>query len=261
MEKIAILIRLRDQVQSTYPNIASEVTPLITEYQNFIRDLCKMPRAERTRCFIPSAVAVGDGIDFINLSTELGLKLLCRNSFGQTHKTNQYGIHAVVRHEGVFYKPNPELKESLSDLSIQPGMEYAIVSLLQLMAGDQDVAAPTAFIKVFHAAKRSEATGQPEGYIGRVIQAGLGVPGISFQHLIELVLSAQKLSACAEAEDQCYDAFLRSEEITQAFLTEHPILQKWLLKTSKKCRLRNKGKVTRRSFTYSARSLPLFPRA
>ena len=171
---------------------------------------------------------VGDGMDFLHLSTELGLKLLCRNSFGQTHKTNQYGIHAVVRHEGVFYKPNPELKESLSDLSIQPGMEYAIVSLLQLIAGDQDVAAPTAFIKVQHVAKKNEATGQPEGYIGRVIQAGLGVPGISFQHLIELVLSAQKLSACAGAEvDQCYDAFLRSEEITQAFLKKHPILQKW----------------------------------
>ena len=159
----------------------------------------------------------------------LGLKLLCRNSFGQTHKTNQYGIHAVVRHDGVFYKPNPELKDSLSNLSIQPGMEYAIVSLLQLIAGDQDVAAPTAFIKVQHVAKKDGATGQPDGYIGRVIQAGLGVPGISFQHLIELVLSARKLAACAEVEvlKRCYDAFLRSEKITQAFLKKHPILQEW----------------------------------
>ena len=223
------LLRLRDQVAQTYPTIAAEITPLLKAYQSFIRDLCKTPSLERSHCFVPSAVVVGDGIDFLTLPTALGLKLLCKDRYGHEHKTNQYGLHAVAQHEGVFYKPNPPLSANLSDLCINPGMEYAIVSLLQLIAGDQEVAAPTAFIKVQHVLKQ-DVSGEPAGYQERVIQAGLGVPGISFQDLLELVLMAQRFKACCEAPRliDCYQAFLDSDAITEAFITQHPILRGWM---------------------------------
>jgi tetratricopeptide (TPR) repeat protein len=189
------LANLGKAFNDLYPTLAVDVQALTNLYEEFRSKLFDSSITERDSLFIPNACVVGECVDFGLLGQEQGLKLHCRDQYKKKLKTNAHGMHAVVQHDGVFYKPNiyAEEERDAADLFIQPGMEYAIFSLLQLIAGEECVAAPTSWIKVSHVQKLTPDD-KPDGYMERIIQTGLGIPGISLQDILVLVAKMQNLT-------------------------------------------------------------------
>lgn len=71
------------------------------------------------------------GVGYYHLPVETARRLLCINEQGLEIKLNEAGSHAVCAADGVHYKPNAKGKAP-----INPGKEYTVLSLMQLIAGN-----------------------------------------------------------------------------------------------------------------------------
>lgn len=230
VDSLAIALQQRFTVLS---NALKEIGSI---YQDFLNRLVASDLDERPALFIPKACVVGDCIDFGLLENYLGLFLLSRDRFGQSVKKNIFGVHPVAEFNGVFYKPNVDVDHSglSNDSFIKPGMEYSIYSLLQIFAGEHCVAAPTGWIKIKHV-QQFTAAGEPAGYREHIVQTGLGVSGMSFHTLHDLVLSMQEMvnSVTQKNAIAFLNILLKRENTLQLFIDANPDLNRWFAKPIK----------------------------
>ncbi len=144
---------------------------VIETYQNFIEDLKGVKTEEERGVLLePKAQLTGAGCGFFCVSQQVARTLLCLDARGRAAK-KLVGGRALAHLEGVFYKPNPEGMHH-----IRPEMELAVYSLYSTIK--KGTAAPTTLVKI--SGVFFEGRHRP---YGRVLQAGLGVDGVSMQEL------------------------------------------------------------------------------
>ncbi len=123
-----------------------------------------------------SVALLGEG--YYHLPVAVARQLLCIDDAGKEVKANQAGSHAVVALNGVHYKPN-----SKPEFPINPGKEYAVNNLMQLIAGQLLTAAPSTLLSV----GAVPIQGEKERMLmtGSLVQGGLTVTGMCFKDFIE----------------------------------------------------------------------------
>ncbi|MCE3237748.1 MAG: hypothetical protein K0R24_729 [Gammaproteobacteria bacterium] len=128
-----------------------------------------------------SLALLGEG--YYHLPVEIARKILCVNEKGMEVKHNEAGSHAVCAAEGVHYKPHLQ-----ADAPINPGKEYAVSSLMQLIGGHALAAAPSTLLSVEHI---PVVDPEKKRNIGGLIQGGLTVEGICFRDYLKCRLAIQ----------------------------------------------------------------------
>ncbi len=123
-----------------------------------------------------SAAVLGEG--YYHLPVVVARQLLCIDEAGKEVKANQAGSHAVMALDGVHYKPN-----SKTEFPINPGKEYAVSSLIQLIAGQSLAAAPSTLLSVGAVPIQDEE--DPVAMTGNLVQGGLTITGMCFKDFIE----------------------------------------------------------------------------
>lgn len=219
-------------LKSVSPTLSTALNEIKSVYQDLILSLIGKSGDSLTTEFIPDAYIVGDCIDFGRLTPEMARQLLGRDRFGNKQKKpNAHGGHLVTQHAGVFYKPNVTSKEEKNseEMYIQPGMEYAIYSLLQLLGGDLSIAAPTAWVKLYHIQRLNDSEEHDE-YIERLVQVGLGIPGVSFQDLLQLITDFQDLRQLFSPDQvfKCIHAVLQAEDKLESLLEKYHLLKAFI---------------------------------
>ncbi len=139
-----------------------------------------------------SLVLLGGGQ--YRLPLDSARKLLCVDKKGLVVKDNACGIHAVYAANGVHYKPNMN-----ADMPIQPGKEYAVSSLIQLIAGNSLAAAPSTLLSVGDIAVESET--EDKRTICGLVQAGLTITGMCFKEVLECQIALQSWHSRLSSEE------------------------------------------------------------
>lgn len=217
---------IRVNLKEIFSTLAKDLLLLQRVYEDFQDRLIKSTITDRPAIFTSKAVIVGDCFDFGNITNDLARKLSSIDEWGKSRKPNLFGNHSVDEFDGVFYKVNATMADGNS--MIRPAMEFLAVSLLQLVAGDHVVAAPTAFVKIKHILKLNRNNGN-DGYVETIIQAGLGVKGLSFHNLLYITSYAKKLTKLLAGEERevFYDTLINGDTIVSDYLDLYPELKKY----------------------------------
>jgi WD40 repeat protein len=129
------------------------------------------------------------GAGYYHLDIETARRLLCINEYGDEVKKNEAGSHAVCAANGIHYKPNPKGTPEKPANPINPGKEYLVSALMQLIAGHQLAAAPSSLLSIQgvpiqSSSESSDLATTPITTEG-LVQAGLTVQGMCFKDYLE----------------------------------------------------------------------------
>ena len=125
-----------------------------------------------------SIALLGEG--YYHLPVAVARKLLCIDETGKEVKANEAGFRAVAAVDGVYYKPN-----SKAEVPICHGKEYAVSSLIQLIAGQSLAAAPSTLLSISNVPIQGQGEEEQAVMTGNLVQGGLTITGMCFKDFIE----------------------------------------------------------------------------